>query len=484
MTQDDPLLDDEELMDEASGEWKRDDKLLGHSGDEIQDAAEAFIAKIIDATTDGKTESIEKLRQVAVSAALDINRSEIYDGPPGFRLQEAPKTLSQTERLPLPWDEINKRIMGGIPVGEPVAIMGTTSGGKSLILSAQAAKLIQEGKTVLRIDWENDGEMNLAEVVAILNELPSGSRIEDPYTAYRKWRKDNPDAGEYLHYDPRDYPGEDVNCPKIQDIVAQWEEELGKPVDALLIDYYDYLSDDALYQKYRSEFIVQDKIFMQLWSYAKRTRKGLYVLVQSNRSGFAEAEKDGTLDPSKVGGSWGKIMKAPFVITVVKNAVKSTTTIEFWKARGADRLIGTKVKLDYNSISSPAGSRGYLSYASIESKRQLRALIHKWEESQQSATVTDMFLNQTPSSIIGAIIHNTGKWKGRLIVPKDTFLNFIGGKEEYQGVVISDLRKRKIIGKGAEGRGPCLYQIRRSGKAKDYYVFNIPEGHPVEEVSI
>lgn len=490
---DDELLDDETVQKEAAiaeevHKWTRNDDKLGSTDSEVLDARNNLFQRIVEMTEAEEITTIDDLRQALFIAAGDLHPTDIYDGPPGCNLLDAPPRNSEGERHPLPWEPVNDLIDGGVPVGEPTIIVGFTGGGKSLVLSAIATKLVAEGKNILRIDWENAPELNLHEHVAILTDPPPNSTIPSIHGVAKKLYKDNPHFGQYINIDPLDMPDSEIGAKEVASYVNQWEAQMGngQRIDAVLIDYFDYLFDEVMYEKYRDRYWIQDKIFMQLWRWARKTKRSIFVNIQLARGGIAKAMSEGKINLSDIGGSIGKVLKASFALTLMKNE-DDTSTLTIEKARGYDSIIGNQVILDYISVRSSAGSRGFLRFNKLERpprKQKIdQKMLDKWRKSDTYKAINQAYTLNVPEPIKGAIRQPPGKkLAGCILIEKDKLRKLIGGRDTYCEMALNDLHNLGILQDGQKGRGAYLHQISQ-GKdgAADFYALNIQTGNTWNE---
>lgn len=216
------------------------------------------------------------------------------------------------ERLRTPSVELTAGLDGGLPIGGEGIVMAGPGGGKSMYLIDQTATSSLDGKHVLLATLELPQRVQFARVVANLTGVPVNEILRDPdqrKVARARLEETEGERG------PVSIGEFSPHVTTVQDVI-QWldqkEQQSGRKVDVLVIDYADKLWDPR--SKDGNEYVAMRYVYESLRRDVAVARKmWVWTASQSGRRG--RKEKD-NIDLDDVSDSMHKVRVADLVLTL------------------------------------------------------------------------------------------------------------------------------------------------------------------------
>lgn len=216
--------------------------------------------------------------------------------------------LRHIERLPLGCLELDSSIGGGAARGQMTVFVGGAGGGKSMQLTHTGALSSMHGLFVAYATLELPVPIVLARLMAAITGITIDSIMLG-----------NEDAKQRMASTPlgplvvKDFPPQSTTVQHLQEWVAAVEQEEGRAVDVLVVDYADKLSAPTKSKKgddngYKAMEVVYESL--RLYGAAKR----MWTLTASQSTGRDRKSK--LLDLSHVADSMHKVRVADLVITI------------------------------------------------------------------------------------------------------------------------------------------------------------------------
>jgi replicative DNA helicase len=207
--------------------------------------------------------------------------------------------------IPTPWSHFNEAMDGGLSAGELGVIVAPSGVGKSWILQAMAAHMIQEGKDVVYYTME-------------LNEIYVGKRVDSILSGINyqelKYREDeihpivNKIPGKLtIKYFPTKYPTAHTLLAHTKKLRA-----MGIGCDAIIVDYADIIKDAQANTEMRHAL---GNIYEDLRGIAGELEVPMWTASQANKS----ALQDDIIEAERIAESYQKIMTADFVLSLSRH---------------------------------------------------------------------------------------------------------------------------------------------------------------------
>lgn len=177
---------------------------------------------------------------------------------------------------------LDSKIGGGIRPKELGVWLGSTGTGKSMALVQMGVEAMRHGKTVLHVTFENTREETIARYVHHLLNIDSqdmvNMREDDPvYLAALTAFVDEDNSKCYV----KEMVGEDTSTNEIAVVLTRLQE-LGSPVDMLIVDYADMMRPTRLTE---ADWANQGRVYQNLRSLAQRYNIAIWTASQGNREG-------------------------------------------------------------------------------------------------------------------------------------------------------------------------------------------------------
>jgi KaiC/GvpD/RAD55 family RecA-like ATPase len=241
--------------------------------------------------------------------------------------------LKHMDRLPTGILELDLRIGGGLPRGQLGVLIGGAGDGKSIMLSQLGTFGALSGLHVLYATLELPDAIVLARMKAAATNVPINVIMDDPNIVKDSIGK--------LRFGPtivKYFTPQVTTVADIREWVARCEDAAKLPVDMLIVDYADKLTDPRRKQEssgYKTmELVYEDLRLLQVerrcwgWTASQATRRG-------------RGEKNQKLDLEHAADSAHKVRVADMVITLNVTGDGKEINLYIAKHRTGQSRVGT-----------------------------------------------------------------------------------------------------------------------------------------------
>ncbi len=297
-----------------SDEAPPDREVVAELAPVLRRRAEAQIVR--DAMDDYANKRNFEQLQKKISAASRIG---VHDESLGSRL--GPEVFAEIEKLrhidklQLGMPELDATIGGGVPRGTETIFIAGPGGGKSMMLSHSGAYNVANGLFVGYVTAELPEAVIMARVLSSLTLIPISSILEgDGIHKARKACADiYPILGTFI---VKEVPPGVVTMTDVRQWVKQCEEDEGRPMDVLIVDYLDKFKSHNRDDK--NKYDAMGTIFEDFRYLVHEQKKWGLTATQSRRR--AGQEKNRRIEMDDISDSINKARVADLIITITPDA--------------------------------------------------------------------------------------------------------------------------------------------------------------------
>lgn len=273
----------------------------------------------------GKNLAFDKVTELLnQKTRLGVNDSNI-----GVRLGAASfkalDSLRALVRIPTGIMELDSFLDGGCPRGSLLVWIAGAGGGKSMALSHSAAHSTRGGMHVAYATLELPEAVVAARVKANLTGIPINAILQGGEEKARELLERIPNLGTFT---VKEFTPHATTIQDLVDWVKALEDDVGAPVDKLVIDYLDKCVSFATKAQAGNDYISMREVYERARIYGHETMK---VIESASQSQGRTEKKSKKIDLEHTADSMHKVRVADIVVT--NNYDEETGEMGFFVAK-------------------------------------------------------------------------------------------------------------------------------------------------------
>ncbi len=232
-------------------------------------------------------------------------------GPSSF---DEIERLKGVQRLRTGILELDDALDGGPMRGTASMFLGKTNGGKSIGLIQVAVSAALQGFHVAYATLELPDPVILSRIKACMTGVPTNAILADPYKSGAVERlaylQSRPDFGVVVvkTFTPK------VSRPfELFSWVKDTEQEWGRQVDVLVVDYADKLSADSVKKGEDSTYHAMGSVYDQLYAFARDNTRWVWSASQASKN---KEHASRLIDLDDVSDSMNKVRNFDLVVSL------------------------------------------------------------------------------------------------------------------------------------------------------------------------
>jgi archaellum biogenesis ATPase FlaH len=184
--------------------------------------------------------------QASMGILERADRIGTWDSSMGIKLGSASfdkiNELRNLKRMPTGIDELDVALSGGPPVGSLSLFIGGSGDGKSISLAHVVGHNVLNGAMCAVATLELSESMWLARLQANISGVPIDTLLDGGFDSVKKYFDVLDRVGKLGTCVVKEFSAKDTTVSDIDDWIKQIENEYGKRVDLLVVDYLDLLT--------------------------------------------------------------------------------------------------------------------------------------------------------------------------------------------------------------------------------------------------
>jgi len=326
---------------------KPDDMKEGHM-DWLMDEFESFIRhKALERAIINSADLLEKYDygavEVMIKEAVQIGLSKDmgtdYFADPRARLL---RIKDKNGQISTGWPSLDRRLFGGMNRGELNIFAGGSGAGKSLFLANLGVNWALQGLNVVYLTLELSEELVSMRIDSMLTGISTKEIFKELDDVEMKVRIIGKKSGAMqVKYMPSG-----KTCNDLRAYLKEYEIQMGRKIDVLLVDYLDLLMPQSKKISPADLFIKDKYVSEELRNLAVEKQCILVTASQLNRGAVEEVE----FDHSHISGGLSKIQTADNVFGIFTSRAmreRGRYQIQLMKTRSSSG-VGQKVDLEFN----------------------------------------------------------------------------------------------------------------------------------------
>jgi archaellum biogenesis ATPase FlaH len=246
-------------------------------------------------------DEISKILNASLSLGLDTNFG--YDYLRDFEMRYEVKSRNPVSTG---WTEVDRITQGGLAGGELGVVIGSSGGGKSMILVHLGAAALREGKNVIFYTLELSDRAIGKRFDSCITGIPINELASHKEEVYKKLNEMN--LGQLII---KKYPAKTASSQTLKNHLEKIKKR-GVGVDIILIDYADRMKPITV-SKEAKRFELEE-IYEDLRGIAEGYNVPLFTASQCNRSG-AQAE---LITQEAISEAYNKVFPCDFIFTCTR----------------------------------------------------------------------------------------------------------------------------------------------------------------------
>jgi replicative DNA helicase len=240
------------------------------------------------------------------------------------------------------WPSMDRRLFGGMNRGELNIFAGGSGAGKSLFLANLGVNWALLGLNVLYLTLELSEDLVCMRIDAMTTGIPTKEIFKDLETVEMKVKMIGKKSGAMqVKYMPSGKTANDIRA-----YVKEYEIQMGRKIDVLLLDYMDLLMPLSKKISPADLFIKDKYVAEEIRNLAVEKNCILVTAAQLNRGAVEEVE----FDHSHISGGLSKIQTADNVFGIFTSRAmreRGRYQLQLMKTRSSSG-VGMKVDLEFN----------------------------------------------------------------------------------------------------------------------------------------
>jgi archaellum biogenesis ATPase FlaH len=283
--------------------------------------------------------AVELLVKEAVQIGLAKDMGTDYFADPRARLM---RIKDKNGQISTGWPSMDRRLFGGMNRGELNIFAGGSGAGKSLFLANLGVNWALLGLNVLYLTLELSEDLVCMRIDAMTTGIPTKEIFKDLETVEMKVKMIGKKSGAMqVKYMPSGKTANDIRA-----YVKEYEIQMGRKIDVLLLDYMDLLMPMSKKISPADLFIKDKYVAEEIRNLAVEKNCILVTAAQLNRGAVEEVE----FDHSHISGGLSKIQTADNVFGIFTSRAmreRGRYQLQLMKTRSSSG-VGMKVDLEFN----------------------------------------------------------------------------------------------------------------------------------------
>ena len=302
-------------------------------------ALERAIIKSADLLEKNEYGSVETMVKEAVQIGLAKDMGTDYFADPRARLMGLKDNNGQ---ISTGWNSLDKKLFGGMNRGELNIFAGGSGAGKSLFLANLGVNWALEGLNVVYLTLELSEALVSMRVDSMVTGISTRDVFKNIDDVEMKVKMVGKKSGAIqVKYMPSGKTANDIRA-----YLKEYEIQMNRKVDVLLVDYLDLLMPTSR-RVAPSDLFIKDKyVSEELRNLAMELQCVFVTAAQLNRGAVEEVE----FDHSHISGGLSKIQTADNVFGIFTSRAmreRGRYQIQLMKTRSSSG-VGQKVDLEFN----------------------------------------------------------------------------------------------------------------------------------------
>ena len=302
-------------------------------------ALERAIIKSADLLEKNEYGSVETMVKEAVQIGLAKDMGTDYFADPRARLMGLKDNNGQ---ISTGWNSLDKKLFGGMNRGELNIFRGGSGAGKSLFLANLGVNWALEGLNVVYLTLELSEALVSMRVDSMVTGISTRDVFKNIDDVEMKVKMVGKKSGAIqVKYMPSGKTANDIRA-----YLKEYEIQMNRKVDVLLVDYLDLLMPTSR-RVAPSDLFIKDKyVSEELRNLAMELQCVFVTAAQLNRGAVEEVE----FDHSHISGGLSKIQTADNVFGIFTSRAmreRGRYQIQLMKTRSSSG-VGQKVDLEFN----------------------------------------------------------------------------------------------------------------------------------------
>ena len=282
---------------------------------------------------------VESMIKEAVQIGLSKDMGTDYFADPRARLM---KIKDKNGQISTGWPSLDRRLFGGMNRGELNIFAGGSGAGKSLFLANLGVNWALQGLNVVYLTLELSEELVSMRIDSMLTGISTKEIFKELDDVEMKVRIIGKKSGALqVKYMPSG-----KTCNDLRAYLKEYEIQMSRKVDVLLVDYLDLLMPMSKKISPADLFIKDKYVSEELRNLAVEKNCILVTASQLNRGAVEEVE----FDHSHISGGLSKIQTADNVFGIFTSRAmreRGRYQIQLMKTRSSSG-VGQKVDLEFN----------------------------------------------------------------------------------------------------------------------------------------
>jgi replicative DNA helicase len=282
---------------------------------------------------------VESMIKEAVQIGLSKDMGTDYFADPRARLM---KIKDKNGQISTGWPSLDRRLFGGMNRGELNIFAGGSGAGKSLFLANLGVNWALQGLNVVYLTLELSEELVSMRIDSMLTGISTKEIFKELDDVEMKVRIIGKKSGAMqVKYMPSG-----KTCNDLRAYLKEYEIQMSRKVDVLLVDYLDLLMPMSKKISPADLFIKDKYVSEELRNLAVEKNCILVTASQLNRGAVEEVE----FDHSHISGGLSKIQTADNVFGIFTSRAmreRGRYQIQLMKTRSSSG-VGQKVDLEFN----------------------------------------------------------------------------------------------------------------------------------------
>ncbi len=296
-----------------------------------------------DLLDEGRYGEVETSIKAAVQIALVKDLGTDYYANPKERLEAIREGKGQVSTG---WKTVDEKLYGGFNKGEITIFAGQSGAGKSLFLQNLAVNWAMAGFNVVYLSLELSEKLCAMRIDAMHTGYETREVMRNIDDVHLKVRSSQQKSKGSLRIKqlPNGCTANDIRA-----FIKEYEIQLGRKVDAILVDYLDLMMPMSKKISAENLFVKDKYVTEELRNLAVELDTVTVSASQLNRGSYEEIE----FDPSHIAGGISKVNTADNVVGIFTSAAMKESgryQIQFMKTRSSSG-VGSKVDLAFNNKS-------------------------------------------------------------------------------------------------------------------------------------
>jgi archaellum biogenesis ATPase FlaH len=355
--------------------------------------------------------AVELLVKEAVQIGLAKDMGTDYFADPRSRLM---RIKDKNGQISTGWPSMDRRLFGGMNRGELNIFAGGSGAGKSLFLANLGVNWAMLGLNVLYLTLELSEDLVCMRIDAMTTGIPTKEIFKDLDNVEMKVKMIGKKAGAMqVKYMPSGKTANDIRA-----YIKEYEIQMGRRVDVLLLDYMDLLMPMSKKISPADLFIKDKYVAEEIRNLAVEKNCILVTAAQLNRGAVEEVE----FDHSHISGGLSKIQTADNVFGIFTSRAmreRGRYQLQLMKTRSSSG-VGMKVDLEFNLESlritdlpedeqegAAGGQRGSGASSIIESIKRKTEVADRGEDPKEGAPAPKI-RGHVESTKLREILNNMG----------------------------------------------------------------------------